>query len=403
MDPSLDLKRIRRGCAQLINEEELARKLAAGRPLLVKYGADPSAPDLHLGHAVVLRKLRQLQELGHQVQFLIGDFTGMIGDPTGRNSTRPALSPEQIQVNARTYQEQVFKILLPERTRVVFNSSWCQPMNFADVIRLAARYTVARILERDDFEKRYREGRPIGMHELLYPLIQGYDSVVLKSDLELCGTDQIFNCLVARALQQDFGQEPEVILAMPLLEGLDGVQKMSKSLGNYVGVTETPGDMFGKLMSIPDSLVMKYFELLTDLPEAELSSFREGMQSGKLNPRDIKARLAREIVKQFHDSEAAARAAAEFDRVFKEKGCPENMPELRVSRSEFKNGRIWITKLLSQSGLASSRAEAQRLIRQGAVDINREKITDPNLDVILQDNAIMQVGKRKFVKIVLCD
>lgn len=400
-EPHSDLALIRRGSAKIISEEELRAKLALGRPLLIKYGADPSAPDLHLGHTVVLRKLRQFQELGHTVQFLIGDFTGMIGDPTGRSVTRPPLTREQIEANARTYQEQVFKLLRPDRTQVVFNSAWNAPLAFADVIRLAARYTAARILERDDFEKRLAENRPIGLHELLYPLIQGYDSVVLKSDLELCGSDQIFNCLVARALQQDYGQEPEVILAMPLLEGLDGVQKMSKSLGNYVGVTEAPTPMFGKLMSIPDAMMAKYFELLTEVSASELETLRRDLESGQLHPRAAKVRLAKTLVTQYHGSEAAETAAAEFDRVFRDKDLPAEMPEVSLAASELKDGRIWIVKLVFRSGLVESKSEAQRLIKQGAVELDRQKIGEMDADVLVQEGSVLQIGKRKFVKIRL--
>jgi len=393
------LQRIQRGCAQIISEAELAAKLDLGRPLKVKYGADPSAPDLHLGHVVVLRKLRQLQDLGHEVQFLIGDFTGLIGDPTGQSATRPPLSREQIQANAETYQEQVFRVLNPERTRVVFNSAWCAPMTFSDVIRLAAHYTVARILERDDFEKRFHENRPIGLHEFLYPLIQGYDSVVLHSDLELCGTDQIFNCLVARSLQQDFGQAPEVILALPLLEGLDGTNKMSKSLGNYVAVSDAPQDMFGKLMSIPDSLMLKYFELLTDLSPAETRKIHDGLRDGSLHPRQAKADLARRVVTQFHGPSEAERAGQEFDRIFSSRETPSDMPTLSVSAAELKENKIWILKLLTASGLVASKSEAQRLLRQGAVELDQQKISDPNLDVGIHEGSVLQIGKRRFVKI----
>jgi len=401
LDTRETLDFIRRGSVKIISEEGLKAKLEAHRPLLIKYGADPSAPDLHLGHTVVLRKLRHMQELGHTVQFLIGDFTGMIGDPSGRSATRPALTREQIQANARTYQEQVFKILIPERTQVVFNSTWCGPMTFADVIRLASRYTVARILERDDFEKRYREGRPIGMHELLYPLIQGYDSVVLKSDVELCGTDQIFNCLVARALQEDHGLEPEVILAMPLLEGLDGVQKMSKSLGNYIGVTDPPQEMFGKIMSIPDNLMLKYFELLTNCSSSELDSIKNDLDSGQLHPRNAKVRLAQQIVKQYRGEGAAEQAAKEFDRVFRDKDLPADLPVFRLSSLELKAGKIWIVKLLYQSALVASKSEAQRMIKQGAVELDQEKIMDASLDVPVKDGSVLQIGKRKFLKILL--
>jgi tyrosyl-tRNA synthetase len=394
---------IRRGCAQVISEPDLAAKLKTGRPLLVKYGADPSAPDLHLGHAVVLRKLRQLQELGHTVQFLIGDFTGMIGDPTGRSATRPPLTREQILANAQTYQNQVFKILLPERTQVVFNSTWCSPMTFAEIIRLAARTTVARILERDDFEKRYREGRPIGLHELLYPLIQGYDSVVLKSDIEMCGTDQIFNCLVARALQADEGQEPEVILAMPLLEGLDGVQKMSKSLGNYVGITETPKEMYGKLMSLPDSLMLKYFQLLTPISESEWLQIKADLESGVLHPRAAKARLAATLVEQFHDRAAAEAAAQEFDRIFRDRQMPGEMPEVALPVSDLKAGKIWILKLLTDKlGSECLKSnEAQRLIKQGAVEVDGERVADFRAEVEIKsgEGTRIKIGKRKFIKV----
>lgn len=401
MGQPADLQPFERGCAEIIGRENLLEKLKTGRTLKIKYGADPSAPDLHLGHTVVLRKLREFQEMGHVVQFLIGDFTAMIGDPTGRSLTRPPLLPEQIQENARTYQEQVFKILIPAQTEVVFNSTWCRPLAFADVIRLAARYTVARVLERDDFEKRFREGRPIGLHELLYPLIQGYDSVILKSDVELCGTDQIFNCLVARALQEDFGQVPETIVAMPLLEGLDGVQKMSKSLGNYIGVTESPKEMFGKLMSLPDALMMKYFDLLTDLPGPELDSLRQGLAQGSLHPRQAKVRLARQLVGQFHSASAAETAALEFDRIFKDHGLPEEIPEFEIALEKIRDGKIGLLKLLLESGLVESRAEAERMVKQGAVQINQVRISDHRQEVALHEGEIIQVGKRKFKRLRL--
>lgn len=399
MSHSQQLSLLRQGTAEVIGEEALLAKLQQGKPLRVKYGADPSAPDLHLGHTVVLRKLRQFQNLGHTVQFLIGDFTGMIGDPTGRSVTRPPLTPEQIQANARTYQEQVYKILLPEKTEVVFNSTWCQPMSFSDVIRLASQYTVARILERDDFQLRYREGRPIGMHELLYPLIQGYDSVVLRSDVELCGTDQIFNCLVARTLQQAAGQEPEVIIAMPLLEGLDGVQKMSKSLGNYVGLTDSPGQMYGKLMSLPDALMMKYFELLTDIEVATLQQWLQAWETGQLHPRELKTRLARALVGYYHGEPAAKEAAEEFDKIFKNNELPEEIPEKLLAFAALKDGKMWIVPLLHTAGLVASKSEAQRMIQQGAVQVNQRRVTDPSENVPIHDGLVLQVGKRKFVKI----
>lgn len=401
MDVNSAITKIRQGVSEIIGEAELLERLKSEKPLKVKFGADPSAPDLHLGHTVVLRKLRQLQELGHTVQFLIGDFTGMIGDPTGHSVTRPPLSPEQIQINAKTYQEQVFKILLPERTEIVYNSTWCNAMNFTDVIRLSAHYTVARIIERDDFAKRFKEGRPIGLHEFLYPLIQGYDSVVLKSDIELCGTDQIFNCLVARSLQQDYDQPPEVIIAMPLLEGLDGVRKMSKSLGNYVGVTDIPKDMYGKLMSIPDELMFKYFGLLTDTESGEIEKMQKDLKAGNLHPRKLKVSLARKIVTIYHDKYVADQAAEEFDRVFKNSGLPEDIPEKIISTSKLNNGNLWIIYLLYESGLVASKADAQRMLKQGAVQINQQKVTDSKLDVPIEDGLIIQVGKRKFVKIRL--
>ncbi|MEW6516491.1 MAG: tyrosine--tRNA ligase [candidate division FCPU426 bacterium] len=395
------ISQLRQGTAEVIGEEALLAKLQRGVPLRVKYGADPSAPDLHLGHTVVLRKLRQFQNLGHTVQFLIGDFTGMIGDPTGRSVTRPPLTPEQIQANARTYQEQVFKILLPEKTEVVFNSTWCQPMGFSDVIRLASQYTVARILERDDFQLRYRDGRPIGLHELLYPLIQGYDSVVLKSDVELCGTDQIFNCLVARDLQQAAGQEPEVIIAMPLLEGLDGVQKMSKSLGNYIGLTDAPGDMYGKVMSLPDALMMKYFELLTDVDIPTLQQWLQAWETGKIHPRDLKARLASSLVTQYHGEAAAKEAGEQFDRVFKNNELPQDIPEKNLPVRSLKDGQIWIVPLLHTLGLVASKSEAQRMVQQGAVQVNQKRIDNVSENILIEDGMVLQVGKRKFVKIKL--
>lgn len=392
---------IKQGVSEIIGEEELIKKLKSGRPLRIKYGADPSAPDLHLGHTVVIRKLKQLQDLGHHIQFLIGDFTAMIGDPTGRSTTRPPLTPEQIKQNAMTYTEQVFKILDPEKTEIVFNSKWCQEMNFTDVIRLSARYTVARIMERNDFEKRFNEGRPIGVHEFLYPLIQGYDSVVLKSDIELCGTDQIFNCLVARSLQQDEEMEPEVIIAMPLLEGLDGVQKMSKSLGNYIGVTESAKDMFGKMMSIPDELMIKYLTLLTDFDEDTIKTLSENYAQEKLHPRDLKVKLAHKIVQQYHSLEEADRAVQEFERIFKNSGLPDDIPDCELSEEVLENGKIWIIKLLVLSNLVSSKSEAQRMIQQGAVQVNQKRISEKNADIVVENESILQVGKRKFVRILI--
>jgi tyrosyl-tRNA synthetase len=401
VDINATLALMRRGGAEIIGEKELTDKLKAGQPLKIKYGADPSSPDLHLGHTVVLRKLRQLQDLGHKVQFLIGDFTGMIGDPTGRSITRPPLTPEQIQANAKTYQEQVFKILLPEQTEIFYNSHWCNAMNFSDVIRLAARYTVARIMERDDFSKRFQEGRPIGLHEFLYPLIQGYDSVVLHSDVEFCGTDQIFNCLVARALQQDYAQIPEAIVALPLLEGLDGVQKMSKSLGNYIGITDSPKEMFGKVMSIPDGMIVKYFELLTPVESIALEEIKNTLNAGQVNPKDVKIKLACQIVTQYHGAEAAEQAAEEFDRIFRHHELPASIPTIDFSRSRLENGKIWIIRLIFDAGLVASKSEAQRMVAQGAVNINQEKVVDATLNVAVEEGLILQVGKRKFTRLHL--
>lgn len=392
---------IKQGSSEIIGEAELVKKLSSGKPLRVKYGADPSAPDIHLGHTVVLRKLRQLQDLGHQIQFLIGDFTAMIGDPTGRSVTRPPLTAEQIKANAQTYTEQVFKLLDKNKTDIVYNSQWCQTMSFADVINLSARYTVARIMERNDFEKRFQEGRPIGVHEFLYPLIQGYDSVVLKSDIELCGTDQIFNCLVARSLQQDEGQEPETIIAMPLLEGLDGVQKMSKSLGNYIGVTDSPKEMFGKIMSIPDKLIIKYLSLLTDMELDVISQFENQLNNDEINPKSLKVMLGQKIVAMYHSQASADQAAEEFERIFKKSGLPDNLPELGLPSEMLKEGKIWIVKLLAFSKLVTSKAEAQRMVQQGAVKINQQTIHDKNADIKVFHHDVLQVGKRKFIRLNL--
>ncbi len=363
----------------------LARAIKENRPLRVKLGADPSAPHLHLGHTVVLRKLRQFQDLGHAVDFLIGDFTGMIGDPTGRSTTRPALTPDQIQANARTYTDQVFKILDPAKTTIRFNSEWCGKLTFSDVITWSAKLTVARILERDDFRKRYEAGQPIHLHEFLYPLVQGYDSVVLKSDVEMCGTDQIFNCHVGRALQEADGQPPETILAMPLLEGLDGVKKMSKSLGNAVGITEVPGEMYGKVLSIPDALTEKYFTLLLDTsPPAELS------------PRDAKHALARAIVTAYHGAAAASAAADHFEKVIVKGEAPDDVPEVSVPA-----GKIRLTVLLKTAGLAKSGNEAATLVEQGAVELNGTAIRDIKAEVTPAAGDLLKIGKRRFARIRL--
>ena len=388
---------IKRGCDELLVEEELVRKLQTGRKLRIKLGMDPTAPDLHLGHTVVINKLRHFQDLGHHVQFLIGDFTGMIGDPTGKNQTRPPLTREQIQENARTYQKQVFKILDPEKTEIMFNSTWSDQLGAEGMIRLCARYTVARILERDDFAKRYKGGQPIAMHELLYPLMQGYDSVAMKSDVELGGTDQKFNLLVGRELQKDWGQEPQCILTMPLLEGLDGVNKMSKSLGNYVGIDEPANEIFGKLMSVSDDLMWRYFELLSFRPLQEIRAWRAQVGDGR-NPRDVKVLLAQEIVERFQGAGTGATALAEFEARFRHHELPENMPEVSLQAPE---GGLPVVQMLKQAGLTASTNEAVRMIEQGGVKLDGEKLADRLVKIHGGAIVVAQVGKRKFARIRL--
>lgn len=389
------LELIKRGAEELIVEDELARKLARGTPLRVKLGLDPTAPDLHLGHTVVINKLRHFQELGHQVQFLIGDFTGMIGDPTGKNQTRPPLSREQILENAKSYREQAFKILDPERTQILFNSEWSDKLGAEGMIRLAARYTVARILERDDFARRYRAGQPIAVHELLYPLMQGYDSVAMKADVELGGTDQKFNLLVGRELQKDFGQEPQCVLTMPLLEGIAGDDKMSKSLGNYVGIAEPPGEIFGKLMSVSDERMWRYIELLSFEPPATVRQWRADVAAGA-NPRDIKIRFAREIVARFHSRAAAERAEEDFARRFRHGHLPEDMP---LANLEAPAEGLAATQVLRRAGLAPSSTEANRLIAQGGVKIDGERIADRTFMLTPGRTYVVQVGKLKACRI----
>ncbi len=392
---------IKRGAVEIISEEELRMKLERaqkeGRPLRVKLGLDPTAPDIHLGSAVVLRKLRQFQDLGHEAIIVIGDFTAMIGDPSGRSKTRPQLSEEEVRKNARTYEEQYCKILDPEKTKVVFNSQWLGKMNFADVIRLAAKTTVARVLERDDFQNRFENELPIGLHEILYPLCQAYDSVVLEADVEMGGTDQKFNNLMGRDLQRAFGQEPQVVLLMPLLVGLDGREKMSKSLGNYVGIEEPPFEMYGKIMSIPDELMIDYFVLTTDVPMQEIRRIEEGLKEGTIHPKEAKKRLAREIVTMYHSAEAARKAEEEFERVFAQKEMPSEMPELKISSSELKEGKIWSVKLLVMAGIAKSNREARNLILQGAMRLDGKRISSPD-DVPIRNGSILKVGRR-FAKI----
>ncbi len=389
------LNQIKRGSDELLIEAELIKKLEQGRPLRIKAGFDPTAPDLHLGHTVLLNKMRQLQDLGHHALFLIGDFTGMIGDPTGKNATRPPLSREQVLANAQSYKDQVFKVLDPAKTEVVFNSTWMDKFSAVDLIRLAATHTVAQMLERDDFSKRYKGNQPIAIHEFIYPLVQGYDSVALKADIELGGTDQKFNLLMGRELQRHHGQPQQVVLTMPLLEGLDGVNKMSKSLGNYVGITDTPTDMFGKLMSVSDDLMWRYYDLLSFRSLVQIANFKEEVANGR-NPRDIKVLLAQEIVARFHSQKAAEDALAEFEARFQKGVLPDDMPELIVQSS---NGGISIAHLLKQANLVASTSEALRMIEQGGVKLDGEKVSDKALQLTAGTVVVAQVGKRKFGRV----
>ncbi len=396
LDPDHQLAVIARGCEELLVEEDLIRKLKTGRRLKVKLGMDPTAPDLHLGHTVVINKLRHFQDLGHQVQFLIGDFTGMIGDPSGRNATRPPLSPEEIEENAKTYRDQVFKILDPGKTEILFNSSWSSALGAEGMIRLAARYTVSQLLQRDDFAKRFRESQPIAVHELLYPLMQGYDSVAMKSDVELGGTDQKFNLLVGRELQKQYGQESQVIITMPLLEGLDGAQKMSKSLGNYVGIAEPPQEIFGKLMSISDELMWRYLELLSFQPMEAVHGWRREVAGGR-NPRDVKVALAKEIVERFHGRPAAEQAQAAFAARFRDGAMPDEIPEVTLQTG---GAPLVITQILKQADLTPSSSEALRMIAQGGVRLDGERVSDKGLK-LAPGTYVLQVGKRKFARVTV--
>ncbi len=391
------LQELARGTDEVLPEDGLEAKLKKGRPLVIKAGFDPTAPDLHVGHTVLINKMRQFQEFGHEVVFLIGDFTGMIGDPSGKNATRPPLSPEEVKANAETYEAQIYKILDEDATRIDFNSRWMGDMDAAGLIKLASHYTVARMLERDDFSKRYTSGQPISIHEFLYPIVQGYDSVALAADVELGGTDQKFNLLVGRQMQQDYGQEPQVVMTMPLLEGLDGVQKMSKSLNNYIGITEPAGEMFGKIMSISDDLMWRYFELLSFRGLDDIAGLRKRVEDG-LNPRDAKFELALEIVERFHDAGAAQGAKEEFIARFREGAMPEEMPELSIAS---RDGRLGIAHLLKEAGLVSSTSEAFRMIKQGAVRIDGVKVEDRGLEIDAGSTSIYQVGKRKFSRVSL--
>jgi tyrosyl-tRNA synthetase len=394
-----------RGVAEIVPEEELKDKIAesvtTGKPMKVKLGLDPSAPDIHVGHTVVLHKLRQFQEMGHQVQLIIGDFTGRIGDPTGKSETRKQLTEEDVKRNAETYQKQIYKILDPAKTKVYYNSEWLAPLTFADVVELSAKLTVARMLERDDFSKRYAGGQPIHIHEFFYPLMQGYDSVALKSDVELGGTDQKFNLLMGRTLQKEYGVDTQAALMLPLLEGLDGVNKMSKSLGNYIGIDEEPNQIYGKAMSIPDELMAKYYELATDLSNEILNKLKAGLADGSVHPRDAKMRLAATFVRMYHGNEAAEEAERHFVAVFQQRALPEDIADAELPSADLEDGKIRAMRLLLALGLQATGGEARRSIQQGAFRLNEQKIEDPNAEIAIQDGDIVQVGKRKFARVKL--
>ena len=397
VDVERSMQVIRRGCDELLVDAELIARLKSGRPLRIKAGFDPTAPDLHLGHTVLINKLRHFQDLGHHIMFLIGDFTGLIGDPTGKNVTRPPLAREQILENAKTYKEQVFKILDPERTEILFNSTWFDDLGAAGMIRLAAQHTVARMLERDDFAKRYAGGLPIAIHEFLYPLCQGYDSVAMRADVELGGTDQKFNLLVGRELQKHYGQLPQCVLTMPLLEGLDGVNKMSKSMGNYIGINEAPREIFGKVMSISDDLMWRYFDLLSFRDGAEIELLKAEVVAGR-NPRDVKVMLAQELVARFHTAKAAADALSEFEARFRQGVLPDDMPELML-RSD--GGSLALVQILKRAGLTASTSDAMRMIEQGAVRANGDKVSDRARTVAAGETVVLQIGKRRFAKVTV--
>jgi len=396
-------EQIKRGTLEIVPEQGLKDKLKksreTGKPLRIKLGLDPTAPYIHLGHGVVLRKMRQFQDMGHEVYIIIGDFTASIGDPSGRSATRPQLTADEIAANAKTYYDQYCMILDESKTKVVFNSEWLGSLSMVDVVKIASKLTVARVLERDDFANRLSEGKPISLHELLYPMCQAYDSVVLESDVEVGGLDQKFNILMGRDLQAQYGQEEQVGLFMPILVGLDGVQKMSKSLGNYIGVTEPPREMFGKLMSIADELMSSYFELCTDVPLDEVEEIRSGLAEGMLHPMDVKKRLGREIVSIYHSAEAAADAQAEFERVFSQREVPEDMPELVLVPADLQDGAVWIAKLLVRAGMAASNSEARRLVQQGAVTVDGEKVRDPQANIAPVDGQVLRAGKLKFARL----
>ena len=403
-----EFEELSRGATQVITPADLKEKLARarrdGRPLRVKFGADPSAPDIHLGHTVCLRKLRQFQEFGHEVFFVIGDFTGRIGDPSGKSETRPQLDEETIRKNALTYEQQIFKVLDPSRTRVVFNNDWLRELSFVDVIELASKYTVARMLERDDFTTRFREGRPISLHEFMYTLAQAYDSVSLRADLEIGGSDQTFNFVATRDIMGRYGQEAQVVLTMPLLEGTDGVEKMSKSLGNYIGINEPAKDIYGKAMSIPDKLMVRYFELVTDLPDKEVKAIRRGLSSAKLHPRDVKMQLAHVLVRMYHGQAAADKAQDEFVAIFRRGEMPDDILPMGVAKGDLTpGGTMWVARLLVVLGLASSTSEGRRLVVQGGVRIDENRVTDAAADVPVTDGMVVRVGKRRVARVAVKD
>jgi tyrosyl-tRNA synthetase len=391
---------IERGCVDLITREDLEKKLKRAietdTPLIIKAGFDPTAPDLHLGHTVLLQKLRHFQQLGHEINFLIGDFTGLIGDPTGKSDTRPPLTRDDILRNAETYKEQVFKILDPEKTKVVFNSTWLGELSSYEMIRLASQLTVARMLERDDFKKRFESNRPISIHEFLYPLIQGYDSVAMEADVELGGTDQLFNLLMGRDLQRARGQEPQVVLTMPLLEGLDGVNKMSKSLGNYIGISESADNIFGKVLSVSDDLMFRFYELLSDLSMEEIAALKKDMEQGRIHPKAVKVRLAKEIVTRFQDQDAADAAEKNFEQVFKKHELPDDIPEKELA---VEGDSIWLPKLLLTAELVKSTSDGRRMVKQNAVSVDGVKVADVNAEIPAQGEVLLKVGKRRFCKV----
>ena len=405
MEFSEQLEIIKRGSSEMIGEDELIDKLKEAekedRPLKVKLGLDPTAPDIHLGHTVVLQKLKQFQELGHEVYLLIGDFTGKIGDPTGKSETRQQLTDEEVKKNAETYKEQMFKVLDADKTKVVFNSEWLADLDFSDAIELSSQYTVARMLEREDFANRYQNNQPISIHEFFYPILQAYDSVAMEADVELGGTDQKFNLLAGRKLQKEYGQQPQAIIMMPLLEGLDGVNKMSKSKDNYIGIDESPSEMYGKTMSLPDELIGRYFELVTDLSGAEVENIKSGLEDGSYHPMKAKKKLARTIVAEYYDEEAADKAAQEFQKVFKQGGTPDDIEEIEIKEDELEDGEMWIVDLVDATGLVDSKSQIRRLIKQGAVRFNDEKYEKINIDIEVEDEMIVRVGKKRFAKIIL--